>query len=217
MPTASRSSPTPASASSRSRSHRRRRRRRTRCSPPSRRPTRPRRSPTRSRSSSARDPRSKPVPDVKGQTVDSAQQVLTASGFTKPVRGRGRQHRRRRARSSALFRLPDESFRWTRVIQIQVSEGNQFVMPDVRGGFWTDVEPNLRNAYGWTGPADQGPRRAEQRPADQRGGDSEPGAGHAGQIRGSDHAGVRVVAACTALATSSSSWRTNDSAGAAPQ
>jgi serine/threonine-protein kinase len=24
-------------------------------------------------------------------------------------------------------------------------------MPDVRGGFWTDVEPNLRNAYGWTG------------------------------------------------------------------
>jgi serine/threonine-protein kinase len=37
------------------------------------------------------------------------------------------------------------------LIQIQASLGNQFVMPDVRGGFWTDVEPNLRNAYGWTG------------------------------------------------------------------
>jgi beta-lactam-binding protein with PASTA domain len=38
-----------------------------------------------------------------------------------------------------------------------VSRGNQFVMPDVRGGFWTDVEPNLRNAYGWTGPLIRGP------------------------------------------------------------
>jgi serine/threonine-protein kinase len=43
------------------------------------------------------------------------------------------------------------------VIQIQVSKGNQFIMPDVRGGFWTDVEPNLRNAYGWTGPLIRGP------------------------------------------------------------
>jgi eukaryotic-like serine/threonine-protein kinase len=43
------------------------------------------------------------------------------------------------------------------VIQVQVSLGNQFVMPDVRGGFWTDVEPNLRNAYGWTGPLIRGP------------------------------------------------------------
>ena len=42
-------------------------------------------------------------------------------------------------------------------IQMQVSLGNQFVMPDVRGGFWTDVEPNLRNAYGWTGPLIRGP------------------------------------------------------------
>ena len=43
------------------------------------------------------------------------------------------------------------------LIQIQVSRGNQFVMPDVRGGFWTDVEPNLRNAYGWTGPLIRAP------------------------------------------------------------
>jgi serine/threonine-protein kinase len=37
------------------------------------------------------------------------------------------------------------------LIQVQVSKCNQFVMPDVRGGFWTDVEPNLRAGYGWTG------------------------------------------------------------------
>jgi eukaryotic-like serine/threonine-protein kinase len=36
------------------------------------------------------------------------------------------------------------------VIQIQVSKGNQFVMPDVSGLFWTDAEPQLR-ALGWTG------------------------------------------------------------------
>ena len=42
-------------------------------------------------------------------------------------------------------------------IQMQVSRCNQFVMPDVRGGFWTDVEPNLRNAYGWTGQLIRGP------------------------------------------------------------
>ena len=36
------------------------------------------------------------------------------------------------------------------VIQIQVSKGNQFVMPDLKGQFWTDAEPNLRG-LGWTG------------------------------------------------------------------
>jgi serine/threonine-protein kinase len=35
-------------------------------------------------------------------------------------------------------------------IQIQVSRGNQFVMPDLRGQFWTDAEQNMR-ALGWTG------------------------------------------------------------------
>jgi serine/threonine-protein kinase len=40
------------------------------------------------------------------------------------------------------------------VIQLQVSRGNQFVMPDVRGMFWTDAEPRLR-ALGWTGVLDR--------------------------------------------------------------
>ncbi len=41
------------------------------------------------------------------------------------------------------------------VIQIQVSRGNQFVMPDLTGMFWTDAEPRLR-ALGWTGVLDKG-------------------------------------------------------------
>jgi serine/threonine-protein kinase len=41
------------------------------------------------------------------------------------------------------------------VIELQVSKGNQFVMPDVSGMFWTDAEPRLR-ALGWTGILDKG-------------------------------------------------------------
>ena len=41
------------------------------------------------------------------------------------------------------------------MIQIQVSRGNQFVMPDLTGQFWTDAEPRLR-ALGWTGMLDKG-------------------------------------------------------------
>ena len=42
------------------------------------------------------------------------------------------------------------------MIELQVSKGNQFVMPDVTGMFWTDAEPRLR-ALGWTGVLDKGP------------------------------------------------------------
>jgi serine/threonine-protein kinase len=37
------------------------------------------------------------------------------------------------------------------LIQVQVSQCNQFVMPNLVGQFWVDAEPNLRVAYGWTG------------------------------------------------------------------
>ena len=36
-------------------------------------------------------------------------------------------------------------------IQVQVSRGNQFVMPALIGQFWVDAEPLLRGSYGWTG------------------------------------------------------------------
>ena len=99
---------------------------------------------------------------------------------------------------------------------MQESRGNQFTMPDLRGQFWTDAEPRLR-ALGWTGFLDKGADVARQRPADQRGGDSEPVAGQRGELRRDDHAELRCVAARTVLATSSSSVRTRDSAGAVPQ
>ena len=60
-------------------------------------------------------------------------------------------------------------------------------------------------------------RRSEQRPADQRRSDPEPGCGHRSELRRPDHAEFRVVAAATAVATSSSSRRTSVSSGAAPQ
>lgn len=41
------------------------------------------------------------------------------------------------------------------VIELQVSKGNQFVMPDLSGMFWVDAEPRLR-ALGWTGMLDKG-------------------------------------------------------------
>jgi serine/threonine-protein kinase len=96
-------------------------------------------------------PESKPVPDVRNQTVESAQQVLTASGFTKTVvvdvdspSPKGQVVGTVPPPGGGVVPLDS-------VIQIQVSRGNQFIMPDVRGGFWVDVEPNLRNAYGWSG------------------------------------------------------------------
>jgi eukaryotic-like serine/threonine-protein kinase len=101
-------------------------------------------------------PTSRPVPDCKGQTVDVCTQLLTAAGFTKPLpvdvdspSPKGQVVGTAPAAGNVVA--------VDTLIQIQVSRGNQFIMPDVRGGFWTDVEPNLRNAYGWTGPLIRAP------------------------------------------------------------
>jgi serine/threonine-protein kinase len=95
-------------------------------------------------------PESKPVPDCKALTVEACQQVLAAAGFTKilPVDVDSTT-----PKGSVVGTAPPAGglVAVDTLIQIQVSLGNEFVMPDVRGGFWTDVEPNLRNAYGWTG------------------------------------------------------------------
>jgi serine/threonine-protein kinase len=101
-------------------------------------------------------PESKPIPDVKGQPVDSATQVLKASGFTNVVSVDADSPS---PKGQVVGTLPPagDVVPLDGVIQIQVSLGNEFVMPDVRGGFWTDVEPNLRNAYGWTGQLIRGP------------------------------------------------------------
>ena len=48
------------------------------------------------------------------------------------------------------------------VIQVQVSRGNQFSMPNLRGMFWTEAEPYLLG-LGWTGNLIKLAQRAEQR------------------------------------------------------
>jgi eukaryotic-like serine/threonine-protein kinase len=100
-------------------------------------------------------PESKQIPDVAGQTVDIAQKNLTVYGFSKfsqaqvdSPRPAGEVIGTNPAKGQLV---PVDS-----VIELQVSKGNQFVMPDVSGMFWTDAEPRLR-ALGWTGVLDKGP------------------------------------------------------------
>ena len=99
-------------------------------------------------------PETRPVPDVKGQSLDSAVQILTASGFTKTVPvdidSPTPAGQLLGTNPPAGQTVPVDT-----VIQLQVSRGNQFIMPDVRGMFWVDAEPRLR-ALGWTGVLDRG-------------------------------------------------------------
>ncbi|MGK2881295.1 MAG: Stk1 family PASTA domain-containing Ser/Thr kinase [Mycobacterium sp.] len=99
-------------------------------------------------------PESEPVPDVKGQTVEVAQRNLDAFGFktSVPVEVDSTE-----PAGTVIGTTPPagEAVSLDTVIQIQVSRGNQFIMPDLTGQFWTDAEPRLR-ALGWTGFLDKG-------------------------------------------------------------
>jgi serine/threonine-protein kinase len=99
-------------------------------------------------------PETRPVPDVKGQTPESAAQILNASGFTKsvPVEVDSTSPAGQLIGTNppAGQVVPVDT-----VVQLQVSRGNQFLMPDLRGMFWTDAEPRLR-ALGWVGVLDKG-------------------------------------------------------------
>ena len=94
-------------------------------------------------------PSTKQIPDVAGQTVDSAQKNLTVYGFSKFSQAAVDSSRPAGdvlgTNPPAGATVPVDS-----VIEIQVSKGNQFVMPDLSGLFWTDAEPQLR-ALGWIG------------------------------------------------------------------
>jgi serine/threonine-protein kinase len=100
-------------------------------------------------------PETKQIPDVNGQTVDVAQKNLTVYGFTKftqadvdsPRPGGDVIGTNPPAGAMASLDSP---------IELQVSKGNQFLMPDLSGMFWTDAEPRLR-ALGWIGVLDKGP------------------------------------------------------------
>ncbi|WP_445167846.1 Stk1 family PASTA domain-containing Ser/Thr kinase [Mycolicibacterium sp. Dal123E01] len=94
-------------------------------------------------------PQNAEVPVVAGQTIDVAQQILSASGFLKTVpvptdstEPSGQVVGTDPANGQTV---PQDT-----PIQIRVSKGNQFIMPPLTGQFWTDAEPNLRS-LGWTG------------------------------------------------------------------
>jgi beta-lactam-binding protein with PASTA domain/predicted Ser/Thr protein kinase len=94
-------------------------------------------------------PATKQVPDVVGQTVDIAQKNLGVYGFTKVSQTLVDSPRPAGdvlgANPPAGATVPLDS-----VIELQVSKGNQFMMPDLSGLFWTEAEPQLR-ALGWIG------------------------------------------------------------------
>ena len=108
-------------------------------------------------------PETRPVPDVKDQSQESATAILTASGFTKTVPV---QVDSNLPVGQVIGTNPPagQTVAVDTVIQLQVSRGNQFIMPDLRGQFWTDAEPRLR-ALGWTGVLDRG---ADVRDSGQR-------------------------------------------------
>jgi len=100
-------------------------------------------------------PETKQVPDVAGQTVDVAQKNLNVYGFTKF--GQAAVDSPRPAGEVVGTNPPKgTTVPVDSVIELQVSKGNQFVMPDVTNMFWNDAEPRLR-ALGWTGVLDKGP------------------------------------------------------------
>ena len=100
-------------------------------------------------------PETKEVPDVGGQTVDVAQKNLTVYGFTKFSQS-GVDSPRPAGEVIGTNPPKGQTVPVDSVIELQVSKGNQMVMPDVTGMFWTDAEPRLR-ALGWTGVLDKGP------------------------------------------------------------
>jgi serine/threonine-protein kinase len=100
-------------------------------------------------------PETKQLPDVAGQTVDAAQKNLNVYGFTKFSQASVDSPR---PAGEVIGTNPPkgQTVPVDSVIELQVSKGNQFVMPDLSGMFWTDAEPRLR-ALGWTGFLDKGP------------------------------------------------------------
>lgn len=94
-------------------------------------------------------PNTKPVPDVKGRTLDEATAILAASEFTVPpipIQVDGLKS----TLGQVLGTVPpaNEVVPVDTPIQVQVSLGNQFTMPDLRRMFWDDAAPLLQS-LGW--------------------------------------------------------------------
>src|SRR5882757_7967528 len=94
-------------------------------------------------------PNTKPVPDVKGRTLEEATAILAASEFTVPpipIQVDGLKS----TLGQVLGTVPpaNEVVPVDTPIQVQVSQGNQFTMPDLRRMFWDDAAPLLQS-LGW--------------------------------------------------------------------
>lgn len=94
-------------------------------------------------------PATKDIPNVAHQTAEEAEKTLMLSGFTKI--SQVTVDSPRPAGDITGTKPPaGETMPIDTVIEVLVSKGNQFVMPNLVGMVWTDAEPLLR-ALGWTG------------------------------------------------------------------
>lgn len=95
-------------------------------------------------------PQDVPVPNVDGQTADSARTVLTAAGFTNvvPVQTDSTLPA---GRVIGTDPPAGQETAVDQVVQLRVSLGNQIVTPSLLGMFYADAL-NLLNGLGHTGP-----------------------------------------------------------------
>ena len=100
-------------------------------------------------------PVTRALPDVTGQSTEQATKNLNTVGFntvlTAPV-----DSVEPAGQVLGLNPPAGTDAELDTSITLKVSKGNQFVMPNLIGQFWTDAEPNLR-ALGWTGVLVKGP------------------------------------------------------------
>jgi beta-lactam-binding protein with PASTA domain len=95
------------------------------------------------------------VPSCVGQTVDVCKQLLTASNFKTPIEV-PTDSTEPAGKIVGTNPPANQEVPLDTPIQLQVSLGNQFEMPNLQGQFWTDAEPYLRQ-LGWTGGLIKGP------------------------------------------------------------
>ncbi|EID09359.1 Stk1 family PASTA domain-containing Ser/Thr kinase [Mycolicibacterium phlei] len=94
-------------------------------------------------------PDSRLVPDCVGLTAEDCRRILVEAGFTNTP---DVQVDNTRPAGQVVGTSPaaGQDVPVDTLIQIQVSRGNQFTMPNLRGMFWSEAEPYLRS-LGWTG------------------------------------------------------------------
>jgi serine/threonine protein kinase len=99
-------------------------------------------------------PGTAPVPVVANQTWDVAQQILDASKFTKPIQVPVDSVL---PAGQVVGTLPPagEVTSLDNLIQVQVSKGNQILVPDLTGMFYADAWQTLQSA-GFVGNFDKG-------------------------------------------------------------